>query len=123
MKAATADITGAAIADGKRKTDRDRGVHRIAAHVANFDADARRLRLLRHHHAVMRGDAWRTGDFGVGEPRSSLRTGEGQSGGACQRQARDTKQWKTGRGLGIAWIENATYSIDGKTGRAGDGRP
>ena len=39
-----------------READRDRGIDRIAALLQNVDADPRRARLLRHHHAVWRDD-------------------------------------------------------------------
>ena len=55
-KTAAADIAGARIADGERKTDRDRSIHRIAAVLQNVDADMRRAGFLRHHHAVAGGD-------------------------------------------------------------------
>ena len=55
-KTAAADIAGARIADGERKTDRDGGIHRIAAVLQDVDADMRRAGFLRHHHAVAGGD-------------------------------------------------------------------
>ncbi len=58
-EAAAAEIAGARIADGQRKADRDRGIHRIAALLQNVVADAGRARLLRHHHAVLRQHAKR----------------------------------------------------------------
>ena len=53
-EAAAADIAGARIAHCERKTDRDCGIHRVAALLQNVDTDARRAWLLRHHHAVLR---------------------------------------------------------------------
>ncbi len=44
-EAAAAEIAGARIAHRERKTDRDRGIHRIAALLQNVDADPRRARL------------------------------------------------------------------------------
>ena len=54
--AAAADIAGARIGHRHRKAGRDRGVDRVAAFCQNLDADLRRARLLRDHHAVLRRD-------------------------------------------------------------------
>ena len=64
-EAAAADIAGARIADGERKTDRDGGIHRIAALLQDVDADMRRAGLLRHHHAVAGGDRDRLRNCGL----------------------------------------------------------
>ncbi len=78
---AAADIAGARIADGERKTDRDRGIHRIAALLQDIDADMRRACLLRHHHAVMRNSPLgarkiRAAIFGADGKRTRQNDGE-----------------------------------------------
>ena len=64
-EAAAADIAGARIADGERETDRDGGIHRIAALLQDVDADMRRAGLLGHHHAVAGGDRHRLRNCGL----------------------------------------------------------
>ena len=54
-EAAAADIAGARIGHRHGEADRDRGINRIAAFLQDIDADARRQRFLRHHHAVRSG--------------------------------------------------------------------
>ncbi len=58
-ESAAAEIAGARIGDRERETDRDRGVHRVAAAVEDLDTDAGGALLLRHHHAVVREDRGR----------------------------------------------------------------
>ncbi len=54
--AAAADIAGARIGHRQCKAGRHRGVDGVAAVLQDLDADARGARLLRHHHALTRGD-------------------------------------------------------------------
>ncbi len=54
--AAAAEIAGARIGYRQREAGRDRRVDRVAPLLQDVDADARRARLLRHHHAVARRD-------------------------------------------------------------------
>ena len=61
-ESAAADIAGARISHRHRKSDRDRRIHGIAALLQNIDADTRRERLLRHHHAVSGSDRLRMAD-------------------------------------------------------------
>ena len=55
-EAAAADIAGAGIGDGQRKTGRDRGIDRVAALPQNVGADPRGDLLLRHDQAVLGDD-------------------------------------------------------------------
>ena len=55
--AAAADIAGARIGHRHREADRNRGIHRIAALLQHFDADACRAPFLRHDHTVAGGDS------------------------------------------------------------------
>ena len=64
-EAAAADVAGARIGDRERKTDRDRGIDRIAAALEHVDADARRARLLRDDHAVGSSRCLRVRNAGV----------------------------------------------------------
>ena len=74
-EAAAADIAGARIGHRQREADRDRGIHRVAAALQNVDADARRQRLLRHHHAVLGDDRLRLADLGVQAPLPRAKSG------------------------------------------------
>ena len=51
-ESAAADIAGTRIGHRHGEADRDRRIDRVAALLENLDADPRRQRLLRHHHAV-----------------------------------------------------------------------
>ena len=62
-EAAAADIAGARIGHRHREADRDRGIDRVAAALEDVGADARRARLLRHHHAVAGGDRLRPAEI------------------------------------------------------------
>jgi hypothetical protein len=86
-EAAAADIAGARIGHGHREPDRDRGIDRVAAAMQNLDADARRARLLRHHHAVLRDGGRRLQVVGVaaavlreGRSRRGKQDCEGENG-------------------------------------------
>ena len=68
-EAAAADVAGARIGHRHREADRDRGIDRVAAALEHLDADARRARLLRHHHAVARGDRRNARQFDAAAPR------------------------------------------------------
>ena len=81
-EAAAADIAGARIGDREREADRHRGVHRVAAAVEDFDADAGGAALLRHHHAVVGEDRRRRRNLRRVRNRRDLR----------QRSARDREQ-------------------------------
>ena len=72
-EAAAAEIAGARIGHRERKADRDRGIHRIAALLQNVDADARRDRFLRHHHAVLGDDRLGMADLLVAPRRGRQR--------------------------------------------------
>ena len=90
-KTAAADIAGARIAHRERKSDRDRGVDRIAALFQNVDADARRQRLLRHHHAVARDDALRMADRGIQTAFGAREQRQGKKAGECE--GREPEDW------------------------------
>ena len=51
-EAAAADIAGLRMRHRQREADRDRGIDRVAALPQDLHADARRVLLLRRHHAV-----------------------------------------------------------------------
>ena len=95
-EAAAADIAGARIARGKGKTDRDCGIHRIAALLQNIDADTRRARLLRHHHAVAGGNAFGTRGSGIWTAILGAR-GNSEREHADEREARQTARQTNAR--------------------------
>ena len=63
---AAAEIAGLRHCRGKRKSDRDRSVDRVAAARENVDADPRRECILARHHAVARCRGLGLGDARTG---------------------------------------------------------
>ena len=86
-EAAAADIAGARIGHRQREADRDRGVDGVAAALQNVGADARRQRLLRHHHAMLGDDRLRLADLGVEAPFAARQKRQRQE--ADERERRE----------------------------------
>ena len=84
--AAAADIAGARIGHGERKSGGDRGVDRVAAPLQHVGTDACRARLLRDHHAVARDDLLGTPD--QRRRRGILRRQRRGAGGERNQQER-----------------------------------
>src|ERR1700726_1633314 len=104
-------MAGARIGHRQSKADGDRGIHRIAALPQNVGADARRNRLLRHHHAVLGDDHLGMADLLVA-PRCDWQCERGDKRNRCDANDRTSMQHCADGTCGF-------HSIDGRTRSGG----